>query len=874
MRSTRLFLAALLAVTGALTIPVTASAETVTVPKVWPTPQEVQPKRGAVTVPKTVGEVLGEGTDPATRAVVEQVLKAAGAERFVPGEAALTVYLGGPRENPATAGALERLGARGPDGLPAGGYALAAGRGVLALSGVDATGTFYAAQTLRQLVTGRKVPAVSVRDWPATPLRGVIEGFYGAPWSHADRLSQLDFYGRTKQNIYVYSPKDDPYLRERWRDAYPADKLAEIKELAGRAAANHVEFTYALSPGLSVCYSADNDERALVAKFQSLWDIGVRSFAIPLDDISYTTWNCDADKAKFGTGGAAAGAAQSFLLNRVQGDFVATHPGIERLQMVPTEYYDLADTGYKKALREQLDPAVLVEWTGVGVIAPRITEAQARQAKQVFGHDILVWDNYPVNDYVTPRLLLGPYVGREPGITGALAGVTANPMVQAEASKIAEFTSADFLWNPSGYDPDASWAAAVADLGGPGAGALKVFAENNFAGVLERLDTGAKDQDSPVLRPLLDRFWAAPEQAAGRLDAYLRRLAANPDELRRGMAANPAFLDEVGPWLDKLGFYGQAGRHAVRMLLAQRAGDGATAWAERAALVATRARADAITTPTANGPKKPQVCVDVCEPFFDRALATVDQGFGLPPRVLATTSMGTYQDHPPAGMTDRNPATFYWSDRAPKPGDQVGVDLGAVRPVTRVEVTMAKPGSPGDYVHAGVLERSADGRQWTQVAEVTGPEVAADLPPGTQARHLRIRVTGEQANWLVVRDFTVTTADEHRATVTGGPAPAPGSVLPAAADGDADTVYTAAATPRAGDALVVTATRPVDRVVVLGSGAADVQALADGRWRTIGRLRDGYTELPVRGAVTSSIRLLWRPGSPAPRIHEVVPLSR
>lgn len=112
-----------------------------------------------------------------------------------------------------------------------------AGRALLALSGTDTTGTFYAAQTLRQLLTGKRLPAVTVRDWPTAKLRGVIEGFYGTPWTHAERLSQLDFYGRTKQNVYVYSPKDDPYLRERWRDEYPAAQLDRLRELVDRAAA-------------------------------------------------------------------------------------------------------------------------------------------------------------------------------------------------------------------------------------------------------------------------------------------------------------------------------------------------------------------------------------------------------------------------------------------------------------------------------------------------------------------------------------------------------------------------------------------------------------------------------------------------------------
>nr|WP_084628668.1 beta-N-acetylglucosaminidase domain-containing protein [Amycolatopsis nigrescens] len=878
-RLSRTFLVATLVVAGVIPAAVTAAAEesdpSGRVARIWPTPQEVHPKSGRMAVPHTVREVLAEGTDPAALALVEQVLRAAGAQRFVRGEgdrSSLTVYIGGPAENPATAAALAGLGAPGPEGLPAGGYTLAAGRGVLALAGVDPTGTFYAAQSLRQVVTGRSVPALTVRDWPSMPLRGVIEGFYGAPWSHDDRLSQLDFYGRTKQNIYVYSPKDDPYLRERWRESYPPAELAEIAALTARAAANHVEFTYALSPGLSVCYSDEADVRALIAKFQTIWDIGVRTFAVPLDDISYTKWNCAADEAKFGTGGAAAGAAQSYLLNRVQRDFIATHPGAQPLQMVPTEYYDLADSGYKTALRTQLDPKVLVEWTGVGVIAPQITAAQAAEAERVFGHEILVWDNYPVNDYITPRLLLGPYVGREPGIAGHLAGVTANPMVQAEASKIAEFTSADFLWNPERYDPDASWAAALADLGGPAAGALKVFAENNYAGVLARLDTGEKDKDSPVLRPLLADFWAGRGDAP--LAAYFERMAANPAELRHGMAGNPAFLDEIGPWLDKLGLFGEAGRHALRMLHAQRTGDGGLAWAERRALKETLAKAELITTPTAGGPKKPLVCVDVCEPFFTAALARVDDGFGLPPKASASTSLPTYGENSPARMLDGDLATYFWSDGAPSPGDSVGVDLGAVRPISRVEVKMGKPGSEQDFAQAGVLEYSADGQRWTTMATVSGqPEVAVDVPD-TEARQVRLRVTAEQANWLVVREFAVTTTDGPAMTVTGGPPAAPGSALAAAADGDADSVYTAASAPAAGDALVVAAAtpRPVQRIVVLAdsSARAQVQLRQNGQWRTAGTLTGPYTDLRVRGE-TDQVRLLWTPGSPPPQVHEVIP---
>ncbi|MFJ8332631.1 beta-N-acetylglucosaminidase domain-containing protein [Streptomyces sp. NPDC094437] len=594
-RITALATAALLLTTAftPLTTPTPAAATpTPPLPQIWPTPHQIKaPKNPTrIQIPHHVVEVLGAHTDPAARRATESTLRQAGAThittvtstdrtRTPTPPAGLTVYLGGPTENPATAPVLSRLGVTSPAGLPSGGYALATGtpggHAVLALSGTDKTGTFYAAQTLRQLLAGQRgLPEVTVRDWPSATARGVIEGFYGTPWTHAERLRQLDFYGRTKQNVYVYSPKDDDYLRARWRDEYPTAELNSLRELVDRADSNHVRFTYALSPGLSVCYSSASEVAALTKKFDSLYAIGVRSFAIPLDDISYTKWNCAADASAFGTGGGAAGTAQAAFLNRVWQEFSATHSGLQPLEMVPTEYSDLADSPYKTALRERLDPSVVVEWTGVGVIAPTITAAQVAQARTVFGHPILVWDNYPVNDYATSRLLLGPYTGREPGVATAATGVTANPMIQAEASRLALFTSAAYLWNPDAYDPRAAFLASVRDLAGPGTGAakwLRIFAENNYSSQLDATE-------SPTLTRLIANFRTAYaknkglERAAAALTAYFTDMAATPAELRARLA-NPGFLKETSAWLDKLGRYGAAGRTAVALLLADKKGD-------------------------------------------------------------------------------------------------------------------------------------------------------------------------------------------------------------------------------------------------------------------------------------------------------------
>lgn len=854
---------------------------------IYPVPQSVT-TGSQVHLRGRVSLVVGADTDPSAEQALTTLLKGAGSrvQTFGPGDSlprgGTVVYLGTEQDNASIAPALQRLGVDGPAAVKAlghaEGYVVATGRArglqEVVLAGHDPSGTFYAVQTLRQIVDQHgDTAAVTVADWPDFALRGVIEGFYGTPWSHAARLAQLDFYGANKMNTYVYSPKDDDYLRARWRDPYPAGKLAQIKELVDRAIANHVEFTYALSPGLSVCYSSQADEQALVAKFESLWDIGVRTFAIPLDDISYTTWNCDADKEKFGTGGAAAGRAQAYLLNEVQRDFIATHQGASRLEMVPTEYYNTAESPYKKALRDNLDQQVIVEWTGEGVIAPTITGAQAADARQVFGHDILVWDNYPVNDYVRNRLLLGPYVGRDPQLPESLYGIAANPMIEPEASKIALFTVADYTWNTTAYDPDESWQAALTALAGGNAKArtaLAAFADLNYS---SRIDS----TQAPVLKSTLAAFWPAWERgdssAVAAVDAYLSVIATIPTVLTDELP-DQAFVEETRPWLQCAGTWGEAARAALAMLQAQRAGHGAAALADRTQAEKLMAKAQTFqhhgmqtVTVTLGG--------SVLQSFVQAALAENDRWLGVAGRhVTAMTSMPVYQSNSVDKMVDGDASTYFWSSRPPKAGDYVGVDLGAIEPITKITIAAGDADSPDDYLHVATLEYSTDNQHWTALNTfVNTADITFTPATPVDARYVRLRATEADGNWVKVHEFSVTGPQNEQLSVTGTPAAASDSTLAAAADGNPDTAYTASASPTSGDALTVTLpqARPLAAVVVAGTGQGQVQVRADGDWTTIGSLSAGYTQVSADGVVADAIRLVWTAGSPAPVIEEVVP---
>ncbi|MHC5902788.1 beta-N-acetylhexosaminidase family protein [Streptomyces sp. S6] len=635
--SARLALAALV-LPFLLTAPPPASAA-VSLPEVTPRPQQLAANGDPLTVPSRVRVLTAGQPDRPTRDLVVSVLRSAGAteieESPLPATGVeagdLSVVIGGVTDSRVT-DALRAAGGRLPSTpLPAEGYALASraapgAGGSVVLAGADASGTYYAAQTLRQLVTGTTLAAVSVVDHPLMPLRGAIEGFYGSPWTHAERMDQLAFYGALKMNTYLYAPKDDPYHRERWRDPYPAQLLAQLGELVRQAADHHVRFTFALSPGVSICYSSAADRAALEAKLQAVYDLGVRSFSVPLDDISYTRWNCTADRTAYGAPSQASAArAQVELLNRLQRTFLAARAGTYPLQMVPTEYGDVTETPYKRTIREQLDSRVEVMWTGTDTVPPRITVQDASRAAAVWGRKVFLWDNYPVNDYgqAEGRLLLAPYTARESGLHAQLSGLVLNPMNQAAASKVALFGGADFAWNDGSYDARRAWRAAAGYLSDGDASTVEALLA--FFDVEHLAPTFGSSPWQPQAPELAARFaefrtaWNTGSKAAAlnSLRPYAQLLSATPARIRTGVT-DPAFVADCTPWLDALTLWSAALERTLDALTARLSGDepGAQRLFTETSSLSTRAGA----IQTIPGETRPQGPVRVADGVLDTFL--------------------------------------------------------------------------------------------------------------------------------------------------------------------------------------------------------------------------------------------------------------
>ena len=310
------------------------------------------------------------------------------------------------------------------------------------------------------------------------PLRGVVEGFYGTPWTFEDRADIIEFCRQNNLYSYIYAPKDDPYHRDKWRKPYPAEKLAEMSRLVEIAKENKVRFIFAVSPGLDLNYKSDDDFNALIRKLDAMYNIGVRDFAIFFDDLKDDKGNHH-----------ESGKNQAKFLNRVQKNLHERYEDVAPIITVPTEYFYLDMVKgdkvkpYTRDLAENLDPRIVVLYSGRGVVCDGITDKELVEVNKIFGREVGVWWNYPVNDYsLTPdgnrnvKLALGA-IEKLP--TAKMTAIFFNPMEQVQLSKIALATGAIYANNPATYNADQAWDKVLQEQFGSLAPAMKIFAEHS-----------------------------------------------------------------------------------------------------------------------------------------------------------------------------------------------------------------------------------------------------------------------------------------------------------------------------------------------------------------------------------------------------------
>lgn len=325
------------------------------------------------------------------------------------------------------------------------------------LHAVSERGALYA------LMTALAVPQPAVIvDWPAIPLRGLIEGYYGKPLSNSERLATLRRMGWLRQNLFLYGPKDDPYARAQWATPYPAERAAEIRDAAAEAERRRIDFLWSISPGYAgtkqapitpIRYSSDADFARLTEKIEQVRALGVRKFSLFLDDISPDLHHAE-DKAKF----PSQAAAHAALMNRLQEYLLQKDPAA-RLLVVGTAYAsDIKGwPQYNQDLGPLLRPDIDVLWTGPLTFSLTIKASDMTVITNLLHRRLVIWDNWP--------LQVVALNGRSRDLADSIGGFLTNLMLSQDnkhppsATWAIMGTLGDYGWDPSRYEPTSSLAA-------------------------------------------------------------------------------------------------------------------------------------------------------------------------------------------------------------------------------------------------------------------------------------------------------------------------------------------------------------------------------------------------------------------------------
>ena len=302
-----------------------------------------------------------------------------------------------------------------------------------------------------ELADGRTGPAsaprvVEPRRPPSPfPASGVVEGYYGPPWSWRARRAVVGALGASGLDTYVWAPKQAPSHRDRWREPHDEAEQAELAALCATARSAGVRVLYGIAPGLDEDCGSAAALGALEAKCRQGLEAGAAGVVLLFDDLPTS------DVATLAEGHARIAAELARRLG-------AGAP----LWVVPLVYYGPPDRlqGPRRAHLEALaalPPDVPVAWTGSGVFSDTLGPGELRAVSVLTRHPVWVWDNYPVNDaFLAGRLFLGPLRGREAGLPAAVAAWLANPGPAAHASAAVVLTSvAEYVADPEAYDPDA-----------------------------------------------------------------------------------------------------------------------------------------------------------------------------------------------------------------------------------------------------------------------------------------------------------------------------------------------------------------------------------------------------------------------------------
>ncbi len=257
---------------------------------------------------------------------------------------------------------------------------------------------------------------------------GAIEGFFGRPYTWAERTELMRALKPHGYNFYLYAPKADPHLRRAWRDPHPPEQTTAITDFAAACRAEGVTFGIGLSP-FELHFDFTPEARtALTHKLAALGAMGCEWLAILFDDMRGSLPDLARRQAEI----------VDFAAERTRASKIIVCPSYYTDDPILDRVFGQRPPGYLRDLGAALDPTIEMMWTGEEVCARELSTAHLDRVTEEIGRKPFIWDNYPVNDgpRMSRHLHLRAFTGRPGHIAGHIAGHAVNPASQPTLSRI------------------------------------------------------------------------------------------------------------------------------------------------------------------------------------------------------------------------------------------------------------------------------------------------------------------------------------------------------------------------------------------------------------------------------------------------------
>ena len=308
---------------------------------------------------------------------------------------------------------------------------------------------------------------------------GIVEGYYGRPWSWDARTRVATRLAARGFRFFVYAPKAATGLRRRWREPMTEDELAPLAAFARHCRALGLRFGVGLSPHEFDHAPGSADWARLDARVAELDEaVGPDELALLFDDIRGDDPRlADRQAALVARVGARTRAARLLACPTYYSD----DPVLDRV-------FGVRPPDYLARLGRALDASVRVFWTGEEVCSREYGAAHLERVTETLGRPPLLWDNYPVNDgqRMSQCLHLRGVTGRPASNAALIAGHAVNPALQPELGCIPLLTLAErYRVGDAAYAYGEAFARACREVLGDGP-----LAEAVRADLIPLQDTG------------------------------------------------------------------------------------------------------------------------------------------------------------------------------------------------------------------------------------------------------------------------------------------------------------------------------------------------------------------------------------------------